>query len=107
MSLLCFLLCCTMTLTKPQMIEDWIPFEVTTNELAAEEEEETSTNMHLWGVATITHYCNCSACCGQWAGGICQLKLGEFLQMDLNYECRIGEHLTPQQLGGIAFRALL
>ena len=25
--------------------------------------------MHLWGVATITHYCNCSACCGQWAGG--------------------------------------
>ncbi|MBO4402153.1 MAG: hypothetical protein J5792_00500 [Bacteroidales bacterium] len=38
---------------------------------------------------------------------ICQLKLGEFLQMDLNYECRIGEHLTPQQLGGIAFRALL
>ena len=58
-----------MTLTKPQMIADWIPFEVTTNELAAEEEEETSTNMHLWGVATITHYCNCSACCGQWAGG--------------------------------------
>ena len=69
MSLLCFLLCCTMTLTKPQMIEDWIPFEVTTNELAAEEEEETTTNIHLWGVATITHYCNCSACCGQWAGG--------------------------------------
>lgn len=26
-------------------------------------------NKHLWGVATITHYCSCSACAGQWAGG--------------------------------------
>ena len=25
--------------------------------------------MHLWGNATITHYCNCSTCCGVWAGG--------------------------------------
>lgn len=24
---------------------------------------------HLWGNCVITHYCNCSACCGQWAGG--------------------------------------
>lgn len=40
-----------------------------TNELAAEEEVEEVPSMHLWGVATITHYCNCSACCGQWAGG--------------------------------------
>ena len=37
------------------------------NELAAEEEE--APKMHLWGVATITHYCNCSECCGVWAGG--------------------------------------
>ena len=32
-------------------------------------DEEPEPAMHLWGVATITHYCNCSACCGQWAGG--------------------------------------
>lgn len=25
--------------------------------------------MHLWGVCTITWYCNCSQCTGQWAGG--------------------------------------
>lgn len=23
----------------------------------------------LYGVCTISHYCNCSQCCGQWAGG--------------------------------------
>ena len=23
----------------------------------------------LYGTCYITHYCNCSACCGQWAGG--------------------------------------
>lgn len=23
----------------------------------------------LYGVCTITHYCSCSQCCGQWAGG--------------------------------------
>lgn len=28
-----------------------------------------STGKHLWGVCTITHYCNCQICCGQWAGG--------------------------------------
>lgn len=22
-----------------------------------------------FGICTISHYCNCSACCGQWAGG--------------------------------------
>ena len=25
--------------------------------------------MTYWGACTITHYCNCSICCGQWAGG--------------------------------------
>ena len=37
--------------------------------VAAAEEVEEVPSMHLWGVATITHYCNCSICCGQWAGG--------------------------------------
>lgn len=32
-------------------------------------DEEPEPAMHLWGTATITHYCNCSECCGQWAGG--------------------------------------
>lgn len=31
--------------------------------------EDVQPNKHLWGVATITHYCSCSACAGQWAGG--------------------------------------
>lgn len=35
----------------------------------APEKETPEEGKHLWGVCTITHYCNCSACCGQWAGG--------------------------------------
>ena len=34
-----------------------------------EETEISSGNLTYWGNCTITHYCNCSACCGQWAGG--------------------------------------
>ena len=33
------------------------------------EEVAPEPNSHLWGVATITHYCSCSICAGQWAGG--------------------------------------
>ena len=33
------------------------------------EEPAPASNITLWGTCTITHYCNCSACCGQWAGG--------------------------------------
>ena len=74
MSLLCFILCFTMTMTKPELIaENAVQIETykteVENELAAEEEVEEVPSMHLWGTATITHYCNCSACCGQWAGG--------------------------------------
>ena len=73
MNLLCFLLC-FMTMTKAELIaENAIQiqtYQVTANEeLAAEEEEQEVPMVHLWGVATITHYCNCSICCGQWAGG--------------------------------------
>lgn len=50
------------------MVETYKTMEVE-SELAAEEEEQEVPSMHLWGTATITHYCNCSACCGQWAGG--------------------------------------
>ena len=34
-----------------------------------EEKSTNSGNLTYWGACTITHYCNCSACCGQWAGG--------------------------------------
>lgn len=34
-----------------------------------EEVEEPQENKTFYGTCTITHYCNCSACCGQWAGG--------------------------------------
>ena len=36
---------------------------------AAAAEELSKPKMHLYGVCTITRYCNCSQCCGQWAGG--------------------------------------
>lgn len=36
---------------------------------AAAAEELAKPKMHLYGVCTITRYCNCSQCCGQWAGG--------------------------------------
>lgn len=72
--LLAFTLFCTMTMTKPELIaENAVQIETykteVANELAAEEEEQEVPMVHLWGVATITHYCNCSICCGQWAGG--------------------------------------
>jgi len=50
------------------MVETYKTMEVE-SELAAEEEEQEVPSMHLWGTATITHYCNCSECCGVWAGG--------------------------------------
>ncbi|MBO7449815.1 MAG: 3D domain-containing protein [Clostridiales bacterium] len=34
-----------------------------------EEVEEPQENKTFYGTCTITHYCNCSICCGQWAGG--------------------------------------
>ena len=71
--LLAFILSFT-TMSKAELIaENAIQIETyqteVTSELAAEEEEQEVQGMHLWGTATITHYCNCSECCGQWAGG--------------------------------------
>lgn len=34
-----------------------------------QEEPEPQEVKTLYGACTITHYCNCSQCCGQWAGG--------------------------------------
>lgn len=33
------------------------------------EEPAPADNLTYYGNCRITHYCNCSACCGQWAGG--------------------------------------
>ena len=69
MSLLCFLLCCTM-MTKPQMIAEWMPIpqmEVATVEAEVEPEEPA---MHLYGNCRITFYCHCAACNGR-AGAPC------------------------------------
>jgi len=73
--LLAFIL--SFTMTKMELIQENAiqiePYRTTevTNELAVAEEEaqDQSESVHLWGVATITHYCNCAECCGQWAGG--------------------------------------
>lgn len=71
--LLSFILLCTMMSKTDLIQENAIQIETykteVASELAAEEEVEEVSSMHLWGVATITHYCNCSACCGKWAGG--------------------------------------
>ena len=66
------------TMTKMELIQEnavqIIPYHA---EVAPESDETAqpeglpaeTTNTRLWGVATITHYCNCSICCGKWAGG--------------------------------------
>lgn len=78
MGLLSFILSFTMMTQPANIIEELrTPEKVVTivqtseevEHVAAEEEVEEVPVVHLWGAATITHYCNCSACCGQWAGG--------------------------------------
>ena len=45
------------------------------DDISVEEEQApdpvmtSSDNKTYYGACTITHYCSCSACCGQWAGG--------------------------------------
>ena len=71
--LLAFILSCTMMSKTELIAENAVQIQTyqteVANELAAEEEEQEVPMVHLWGVATITHYCNCSICCGKWAGG--------------------------------------
>ena len=76
MTLLAFILSFTMMTQPANIIEELrTPEKVVTIVQTSEEvehvaeEEPPASAMHLWGVATVTHYCNCSACCGQWAGG--------------------------------------
>ena len=72
-----FILSCMIYQTKAQLIADnAIQIYPYNAQIAAQSDETPETvetpaasNKHLWGVATITHYCNCSICCGQWAGG--------------------------------------
>lgn len=42
---------------------------VVENRLIEKAEKAAEPKMHLYGVCTITHYCNGACCCGQWAGG--------------------------------------
>ena len=37
--------------------------------IQVEQEIIEPTEYTLFGTCTISHYCNCSACCGVWAGG--------------------------------------
>lgn len=46
-----------------------IQAEIHPREVIEAQEVEQTEGKHLWGTCTITHYCNCEACCGIWAGG--------------------------------------
>lgn len=75
MSLLCSILCFTMTMTKPELIaENAVQIETykteVANELAAEEEVEEVPSMHLYGTCRVTFYCHCATCNGR-AGAPC------------------------------------
>lgn len=79
MSLLCFILCFTMTMTNPIIEELRTPEKVVSevktmeemdyDEIVAAEEEEETTSAHYYGNCRITFYCPGPCCCGQWAGG--------------------------------------
>ena len=45
-----------------------IPEAVVLPEIVDEKSADNESG-RLWGVATVTFYCPCSRCCGQWAGG--------------------------------------
>ena len=49
---------------KPEVVNP-----IVENRRLEKEEQETEPQMHLYGVCTITHYCNCEKCCGAYAWG--------------------------------------
>lgn len=68
-----------------------------------EQPQEVKT---LYGACTITHYCNCSQCCGQWAGGPTASgtipEAGVTVAADLPFGTEIeinGERYTVQDRG--------
>ena len=72
-------------------------------EIVEEVQEEVKT---LYGACTITHYCNCSQCCGQWAGGPTASgvmpEAGVTVAADLPFGTEIeinGERYTVQDRG--------
>lgn len=70
MSLLCFILCFTMTLSKPELIaENAIQIQTYQTETVEEQPVEEQPSTHLWGTCTLTFYCPGSCCCGQWSSG--------------------------------------
>ena len=68
MSILLSFLLFFMTMSKGELLAE-SAIQIYTYSPSEEVIEETEPEMHLWGTAVITHYCNCSICCGQWAGG--------------------------------------
>ena len=55
-----------LTLTEPENIIDW---ELNSKVEEIEVETINTTPTNYLGSFTLTAYCNCSQCCGQWAGG--------------------------------------
>lgn len=49
------------------MFADWLS-EIKPEQKAIEKNENNTSNTY-YGKCRITFYCNCSKCCGQWAGG--------------------------------------
>lgn len=72
MSLLCFILCFTMTMTKPELIaENAVQIETYKTEVTDEVEEEApAQNLRYYGSCRITFYCAGPCCCGAYATGI-------------------------------------
>lgn len=70
--LLAFTLFCTMMSKTELIAENAVQIETykteVTDELAAEEEEET-VSARYFGNCRITFYCPGACCCGQWASG--------------------------------------
>lgn len=71
-----------------------------------QEEPEPQEVKTLYGACTITHYCNCSQCCGRWAGGPtasgAMPQSGVTVAADLPFGTEIeinGERYTVQDRG--------